>query len=186
MDEIIKSFLSSLGATGVALAVGWWLLQRYLERRLAAHFVAVETLLRGKAETAAGLRRKRLEQTAELLPKLSQVGSECRQALRQMKEGYTRGDLDEFLKRRETYVDLLYAASLLLTAEAYQAPHLLKAKFDQAAILLGEPAQGPEPLKAPRGMGRLLSDLDELHEAMLAALRKEYQLLERFTGGAGT
>ncbi len=182
MDDILKTFLTSLGSTGVLLALVWWWLQRYLDRRLTAHFSALEARLKGEAEAAVGLRKKRLEKTADLLPQLQRSASECRHRLRELNENLDDSAVLKFWEARESYVDILYGSQLLLLPRTYEAAHTFKSVLDKVNMLLGENSTETEKPELHTGLRRTLSELDDLYHLLQDSLRKDLRILEQQPG----
>jgi hypothetical protein len=179
MDEVVKHFLTTLGTAGALLVVFAWWLQKYIDRRLIAHFNALEARLKGEAATALVLRKKRLERTGDLLPTLQHAASECRSRARELASNITEKDILLFWEKRESYVDNLYGAQLLLFPETYEAAHRFKSVLDGISILVGEKVEDSRKEEVLAGLKRSVGDLDRFYAPLKAALRKEFHMLEQ-------
>jgi hypothetical protein len=182
MDDILKAFLTSLGTVGVLLALLWWWLQRYLDRRLAAHYNVLEARLKGEAEAFLSLRKKRLEKTAELLPKLQQAASACRSHLRGLQSDFQDKSILQFWEAREAFVDLLYGAQLLLLPQTYDTAHAFKSVLDKVSILVGDKADETKQNVHQPALDIAQTELNGFYSSLETALRKDLRMLEHPPG----
>ena len=138
MTEIIKSVIATLGTAGIVLLIAWYWVQKYLNKRIDSYFHSIESRVAGAIETSFSLRKIRLQKTAELLPQLQKLASECRNAMQEFLRTAQQRDFETFASSREAFIDCLYGSQILLLPNTYDCGHRLKRAFDSVFIFVGE------------------------------------------------